>query len=285
MDERTEQGRRFLMGYRDDDTTEFVSDQEKKLPQPPLCKAPMGGERTVLPRDFSALPEGGGLYDLLTRRRSARIYTEGELSLLQLSFLLWATQGVRAMRGRAYATLRTVPSGGARHAFETYLVVRYVEGLRPGAYHYLPMEHALEFLHPVEQLEDVVSDTLCGQSWAAKASVIFSTGPLCPIARSGVTAPMPMRRCSSMPGMWAKISILPARRRASAPAACAPSAMSCAASCSGWTARRSLSSMPPRSARSARRIPRRRRRSISSSRTRIYKACKKRITGCFFGSR
>ena len=35
MDERTEQGRRFLMGYRDDDTTEFVSDQEKKLPQPP----------------------------------------------------------------------------------------------------------------------------------------------------------------------------------------------------------------------------------------------------------
>ena len=38
MDERIEQGRRFLMGYRDDDTTEFVSDQEKKLPQPPLCK-------------------------------------------------------------------------------------------------------------------------------------------------------------------------------------------------------------------------------------------------------
>ena len=136
MDERTEQGRRFLMGYRDDDTTEFVSDQEKKLPQPPLCKAPMGGERTVLPRDFSALPEGGGLYDLLTRRRSARIYTEGELGLLQLSFLLWATQGVRAMRGRAYATLRTVPSGGARHAFETYLLLRHVEGLRPGAYHY-----------------------------------------------------------------------------------------------------------------------------------------------------
>lgn len=87
----------------------------------------------------------------------------------QPSFILRLFQ----MRGRAYATLRTVPSGGARHAFETYLVVRYVEGLRPGAYHYLPMEHALEFLHPVERLEDVVSDTLCGQSWAAKASVIF----------------------------------------------------------------------------------------------------------------
>lgn len=110
MDERTEQGRRFLMGYRDDDTTEFVSDQEKKLPQPPLCKAPMGGERTVLPRDFSALPEGGGLYDLLTRRRSARIYTEGELSLLQLSFLLWATQGVRAIRLREIMKINAVPA-------------------------------------------------------------------------------------------------------------------------------------------------------------------------------
>lgn len=244
MDERTEQGRRFLMGYRDDDTTEFVSDQEKKLPQPPLCKAPMGGERTVLPRDFSALPEGGGLYDLLTRRRSARIYTEGELRLLQLSFLLWATQGVRAMRGWAYATLRTVPSGGARHAFETYLVVRYVEGLRPGAYHYLPMEHALEFLHPVEQLEDVVSDTLCGQSWAAKASVIFywSVVPYRAEWRYGPYAyGAAARRCRAC---GQKISISPARRRASAPAACAPSAMSCAASCSGWMARRSLSSMP-----------------------------------------
>ena len=178
MDERTEQGRRFLMGYRDDDTTEFVSDQEKKLPQPPLCKAPMGGERTVLPRDFSALLEGGGLYDLLTRRRSARIYTEGELRLLQLSFLLWATQGVRAMRGRAYATLRTVPSGGARHAFETYLLLRHVEGLRPGAYHYLPMEHALEFLHPVERLEDVVSDTLCGQSWAIATTIPRNLSPI-----------------------------------------------------------------------------------------------------------
>ena len=57
-----EQGRRFLMGYRDDDTTEFVSDQEKKLPQPPLCKAPMGGERTALPRPSRAL----------TLRRAAR---------------------------------------------------------------------------------------------------------------------------------------------------------------------------------------------------------------------
>jgi len=69
--------------------------------------------------------------------------------------------------------LRTVPCGGARHQFETYLLVRNVEGLENGAYHYLPMEHALEFLHPVEDLEAVISGTLCGQTWAAKANVVF----------------------------------------------------------------------------------------------------------------
>lgn len=94
-------------------------------------------------------------------------------SLMPASFLLWATQGIKDIRGKSYATLRPVPSGGARHAFETYLLVQHVEGLRPGAYHYLPMGHQLEFLHPVDDLPAQISTSLEGQSWAAKASVIF----------------------------------------------------------------------------------------------------------------
>lgn len=113
------------------------------------------------------------LVDLIRDRHSARVYTQESLSLEQLSFLLWATQGVKALRGKAYATLRTVPSGGARHEFETYLLISKVDDLAAGAYHYLPMEHALELLHPVENMEAVISDALCGQSWAAKANVVF----------------------------------------------------------------------------------------------------------------
>ena len=64
-------------------------------------------------------------------------------------------------------------SGGARHEFETYLLISKVGDLAAGAYHYLPMEHALELLHPVENMEAVISDALCGQSWAAKANVVF----------------------------------------------------------------------------------------------------------------
>ena len=170
-------GRSFTRGYRQGDPYEdsFQSDQELKRPQPPLVKAPVTSKENwiMLSRDFSGLEIKNNLVSLIRDRRSARIYTQEEMTLDQLSFLLWATQGVKGIRGKAYATLRTVPGGGARHEFETYLLVRNVTGLNPGAYHYLPMEHALEFLHAVDDLDNVVTETLSGQSWAAKANVVF----------------------------------------------------------------------------------------------------------------
>lgn len=170
-------GRTFMRGYRDNDPymEDFESDQDLKLPQPPLVKAPMAadGNRIVLTKDFSELSMLHNLIQLLESRRSARIYTQENMTLTQLSFLLWACQGVKSIRGKSYATLRTVPSGGARHPFETYLVVRKIEGLEPGVYHYLPMEHALEFLHEVEDMDAKINKSLSGQSWAAKANVLF----------------------------------------------------------------------------------------------------------------
>lgn len=170
-------GRDFMRGYRDNDpyNEDFESDQDLKLPQPPLVKAPMAkdGNRIALPKDFAQLPMLHNLTQLIESRRSARIYTQEEMSLTQLSFLLWSCQGVKSIRGKSYATLRTVPSGGARHPFETYLMIRKVNGLKPGVYHYLPMEHALEFLHEVEDMDEKINESLCGQSWAAKANVLF----------------------------------------------------------------------------------------------------------------
>ena len=142
-----QKNREFLKGYRENDPymEDFESDQDLKLPQPPLVKAPMGGAKISLTKSFDGLPLINDCISLFRNRRSVRVFDQAPLTLEQLSFLLWATQGVKGIRGRSYATLRTVPSGGARHPFETYLLVQNVEGLRPGAYHYLPMEHALEF--------------------------------------------------------------------------------------------------------------------------------------------
>lgn len=172
-----DQNRKFMMGYREDDPHRetFESDQVRRLPQPPLTKAPMRDEaaRIALPQDFSGLEMKNDLMALFRDRRSARVYTDEPMSLLELSFLLWATQGIKGLRGKAYATLRTVPCGGARHEYETYLTVRNVEGLRPGVYHYLPQGHGLEFLYDLPEYGKTVSEALCGQEWGAKANVVF----------------------------------------------------------------------------------------------------------------
>ncbi|HWQ58533.1 MAG TPA: SagB/ThcOx family dehydrogenase [Clostridia bacterium] len=156
-----------------DDEDDFVSDQQQRLPQPPLVREAAVGNAIRLPHGFEALKLNLNYASLVNARRTRRIYTGEGIDLLELSFLLWATQGVQSIRGKNYATLRTVPSGGARHAFETYLVVNAVEGLEPGKYHYLPMTHALEYLGPVENRDEAISNMLLEQNFAAKAAVVF----------------------------------------------------------------------------------------------------------------
>lgn len=160
---------------------ETVSDQMKKLPQPPLANPARSEERIPLTMEFDGVITQRDVEKVIAGRISHRFYDDTAVSLPQLAFLLWATQGVRGIRGNNYAALRTVPSGGARHAFETYLLVNNVEGLAPGVYHYLPLEHALEPITLGETLtvpgaenlttRDMTSFCVCDQKWAANAAV------------------------------------------------------------------------------------------------------------------
>jgi SagB-type dehydrogenase family enzyme len=128
------------------------SDQDRGLPAPSPQKA--------YPADASLLdlvaPDEFGLgratlLDLIRQRKSRRKYSDQPLSLEELSFLLWATQGVRQVTGGGNRTWRTVPSSGGRHPFETYLVVNRVAGLATGLYRYLALEHKLLWLRPTDQ--------------------------------------------------------------------------------------------------------------------------------------
>ncbi|MBP0970148.1 MAG: SagB/ThcOx family dehydrogenase [Oscillospiraceae bacterium] len=175
IEEKIRAGRDFVARWEVDEKLfgGYLTDQEKKLPQPPLVKAPMTDRAMDLPKDFSALDISTDFLDIINSRESHRVYTGESMTLTELSYLLWCTQGVKEIRGKAYATLRTVPCGGARHEFECYMAVRDVEGLEPGLYHYLPMDHQIEFLSAPDDLEGFVSDSLSGQTWTAKANVIF----------------------------------------------------------------------------------------------------------------
>lgn len=173
MKARIERSRELIDWSRE----EYQSDQTLKKPQPPLVKAPMTENTMELPKNFGDLPMDKSFLRILHDRRSNRVFTGGSMDLLTLSFLLWAQQGIRGIRGNNYATLRTVPSAGSRHPFECYPLILNVEGLEPGLYHYLPMEHRLEFLKAAdikdEAFADRVVQSVSRQKWVLKSSVIF----------------------------------------------------------------------------------------------------------------
>ncbi len=153
---------------------DFESDQQKKLPQPPLCKERRAENAVALPKDFESITMTNDFRALLLRRESRRLYADRPISLLELSFLLWAAQGVKSVRGKNYATLRIVPSAGARHPFETYVAVVNVDGLERGFYHYLPLTHEIEKLScAYDGFERDIAQSLMWQDWASSASVVL----------------------------------------------------------------------------------------------------------------
>ncbi len=134
-------GSRFLRETRSENTS--VSPQRRGDPQPPLEQAYPADARLIdLPEPESLQMPALDVRAAIEQRSSQRRYSDQPYTLEELSFLLWCTQGVKAVTERP-ATLRTVPSAGARHAFETYLLVNRVDGLASGLYRYIALEHAL----------------------------------------------------------------------------------------------------------------------------------------------
>ena len=152
---------------------DYKSDQELKKPQPALVKAPMSDQIIDLPMDFEGIEKETDFLTIVNSRSSHRVFTEETMSLKQLSYLLWTCQGIKDIRGKSYATLRTVPCGGARHQFETYMAIQNVESLEDGLYHYLPMGHKIEFLKKVDDLRDFINVSLERQIWVERANVVF----------------------------------------------------------------------------------------------------------------
>ncbi len=167
--------REFLKAHLGDGWERLVTDQRKGC-RPRSWKSPPRRTRCgsswcrPTPRPWATC-----LCERQCRRQSRRAFTSEPLSLEELSFLLWATQGVRQVIARARA-LRTVPSAGARHPFETYLFVYpgRVTGLESGLYRYLPLEHRLVLVSADAGLAERVTEACRpGHRWVAKSAVLF----------------------------------------------------------------------------------------------------------------
>jgi SagB-type dehydrogenase family enzyme len=150
------------------------TDQSRGVPPPPLEKpSPADALRFELPPVGKWA--GVGALELTTamgNRQSRRSFTPQPLTPEELSFLLWATQGVRQQLAPG-AVLRTVPSAGNRHALETYLAVLRINGLESGIYRYLPLEHQLLHLRKEDQMPRKLTEATLGQAFVERAAVVF----------------------------------------------------------------------------------------------------------------
>jgi SagB-type dehydrogenase family enzyme len=151
-----------------------TTDQSRGVPPPPIEKGyPADAERVDLvpPNEFQTLPSTD-LLCAIANRQSRRQFSKTPLMQQELSFLLWATQGVREQSSVEHA-LRNVPSAGARHALETYLCVLNVEGLDRGFYRYLPLEHQLVVEYRDDNVAEKVGWAAFQQNWMSSAATVF----------------------------------------------------------------------------------------------------------------
>jgi SagB-type dehydrogenase family enzyme len=105
----------------------------------------------------------------MVSRESVRRFSQQELALDQVSYLLWACQGRSEPSG---ADRRTVPSAGATYPLETYLVCgeRCVRKLAAGIYHYLSRSHALDQMS-AEDVRAALAAACFSQEFIASAPV------------------------------------------------------------------------------------------------------------------
>jgi SagB-type dehydrogenase family enzyme len=169
-----EQARYFLKDTVRQTIDLSQTDQNRGLDPPPLEKPyPPDAKRiNLVPPGKWKNIAGADLETAIRNRQSRRLFREQAITLDELAFLLWATQGVRRMLDRR-AAFRTVPSAGARHALETYVAAIDISGLEKGIYRYLPFEHQLLFEFSEKQIERKIVEASLGQTFVGQAPLVF----------------------------------------------------------------------------------------------------------------
>ncbi len=112
-----------------------------------------------------------GVEDAIAKRRSARNFSRGSLSLPQLSRLLYSSSGITGKSGKD-SGFRAAPSAGALYPIETYVVVFDVDGMDPGIYHYVPSRHKLELVREGNFHNDFISAALY-QDMAGRCDLLY----------------------------------------------------------------------------------------------------------------
>ena len=121
------------------------------------------GEKIKLPEPCNT--SNTSVETALSQRRSIRAYSRDNLTIEEVSQLLWSAQGITSAGGG-----RTAPSAGALYPLELYLVVGDVEGVDKGVYWYRPEEHELEKVTEGD-IRAELADAALGQECVRDAAI------------------------------------------------------------------------------------------------------------------
>lgn len=150
------------------------NDMNKGIQMPEIQKDPHDGQLVIdlpSPDSFSNLSNKSSIETILERKTKRKYNSENKMTLKELSWLLFSTQGVRDKSGQNY--FRIVPSAGNRHAFDTYISVFNVDGLEKGIYRYLPKSHQIVFQKRQENLEAILVKACKDQIFVSKGAATF----------------------------------------------------------------------------------------------------------------
>jgi len=83
--------------------------------------------------------------EVLSQRRSRRIFSGEAVTVEEISQILWAANGISEIpeNPRRGIELRTAPSAGATYPLEVYLLAGNFTGIDPGVYSHVPSGHRL----------------------------------------------------------------------------------------------------------------------------------------------
>ena len=135
-------------------------------------KANLANESIKLPDPKKFQPEMNCFTELIMKRRTLRKYQDKMLTIEQLSFLLWCTQGESLQKNDR--SFRTVPSAGCTHPFETYVVINRVENIAAGLYYYDLKNHELKAVVLQKEFNCLaLQETFLGQPQVSNCSALF----------------------------------------------------------------------------------------------------------------
>lgn len=164
-------GREFIEHTRYPDFT--TVDLIQRVPEPPFeLPVPEGSKVIKLPNPKRIKVPDVAIREAIEKWEPVGFFSRSSITLKELSFLLWCTQGFRKIVSE-HIMLRNVHSSGSRYPIETYFVVGEVEGLNTGLYRYLPRSHSIVVLQENSDLPFAMGTASMNFKVVTRAAVTF----------------------------------------------------------------------------------------------------------------